>query len=203
MSLKELVYDYVDKKNTIITSSPGEGCTTLAIYISMILSQKKLVIYFNPSKDIDRNHVKEYFPSTYNNTLFIQENLTTLLEFLNEIDYEFDHIILDPGDSLVTKRNSLISLKKICDIKKKYITITSQIRLDPNMGWKPYSTVEKVNKSNGNTIFDYSIWIRKVTEDNPFFTTKYIDVFKKVRVGNRYISRYLVKFDKIEGCMIT
>lgn len=202
MSLRELVEGYIDKHDVILTSAAGEGTTVLALYLAMILSERKLVVYFNPSKDIDRKYVEKYLPNAYRNILFIQSNVATLLEFLVEIDYDFDHIILDPGDILASTK-ALPSLKRISKIKKSNIICTSQIRLDPETGWKPYSTIERLNQRKGNTLFDYSIWIRKVTEDNPFFTIKYIDVFKGIRKGNQYISRYLVRFDKIEGCMIT
>lgn len=203
MSLRELVEGYVAEHDVMLTAAAGEGSTALALYLAMVLSEDKFVIYFNPSKDIDRNYVKQYFPRVYKNVLFVQSDLNTLLEFLTEIDYDFDHIILDPGDTLMVAKKALTSLKRICNLKKSHMICTSQIRLDPNMGWKPYSTVEKANQRSGNTIFDYSIWMRKVTEDNPFFTSKYIDVFKGIRRGNQYVSRYLVRFDKVEGCMIT
>lgn len=203
MSLRDLVKGYVNKFDVMLTSAAGEGTTTLALYIAMILSEDKLVIYFNPSGDIDRNYVKRFYPRVYKNVLFIQSDLNTLLEFLNEIDYDFDHIILDPGDALVLAKKAIPSLKRICAIKKSHMIFTSQIRLDPKFSWQPYSTMERVNSKSGNTIFDYSIWVRRVSEDNTFFTSKYIDVFKGVRKGNQYVSRYLVKFDKTEGCMIT
>jgi hypothetical protein len=202
MSLKEMVQGYVSNHNVILTAAAGEGVTTLALYLADVLSNDRLVIYFNPSGDIDRHYVKRYYPRVYKSVLFIQAGLDSLLEFLDSIDYEFDHLIMDPGDMLMTNKTALRSLKGICGINNARMVCTSQIRLDPNTGWQPYSTIESFNKKNGNTVFKYSIWMRKATEDNPFFIAKYIDVFKGVRHGNRFLSRYLVRFDITEGCMI-
>lgn len=203
MSLRELVEGYVYDHDVMLTAAAGEGTTALALYLAMILSEEKFVIYFNPSSDINREYVRKFYPRVFHNVLFIQSNLDTFLEFLDEIDYDFDYLVLDPGDTFMSAKNTLISLKKICKIKNSHLIVSSQIRLDPNIGWQPYSTVEKVNKSCGNTLFDYSIWIRRVSENNPILTAKYIDVFKGSRKGNQYISRYLVRFDNMEGCMIT
>lgn len=203
MSLREFVEGYVYDNDVILTASAGEGITALALYLAMILSEEKFVIYFNPSRDINREYVKKFYPRVYQQVLFIQSDIGTFLEFLDEIDYDFEHLILDPGDAFMLTKNTLASIKRICKIKKIHLIVSSQIRLDPKRKWQPYSTIERENKKSGNTLFDYSIWMRRVSEDNPFLTTKYIDVFKGSRRGNQYVSRYLVRFDKFEGCMIT
>jgi hypothetical protein len=200
MSLIELVDNYVRKHDVILTSASGEGCTVLALYMSMVLSDNKIVIYFNPLGDIDREYVQKYYPRTFKDVLFIISDVKSLIEFLNEIDYEFDYLIIDPGDVLMVDKTTISNLKKICRIKGSHMIFTSQIRLDPKIGWNPVSTIESLKSVD--TIFDYSIWMRRATEDNPFFISKYIDVFKGVRIGNRYIGRYLVRFNR-EGCMIT
>lgn len=202
MSLKEMIEVYVENKNVCITSASGEGSSSVALYISMILSKNNTVMYYNSSHDIDRDYVKRFYPLSYKNVLFVQCDLSTFLELLEVIDYDIDYLVIDPADHLASTK-VLPKLKQTLKNRKCNIIATSQLRLDPKKAWKPYSTMEELNKKSGNTIFDYSIWIRKATESNVVFTSKYIDVFKHRRIGNRFENRYTVRFDNIEGCIIT
>lgn len=198
MSLKEMIETYVENKSICITSSSGEGSTSLALYVAMTLSKDQMVMYYNPSSDLDREYIKKFYPLGFRNILFVQADLKSFVEVISLIGNDIEYLVLDPADSLIRTIPKLKrALPKTCNL-----IATSQLRLDPKQAWKPYSTIEEVNKKNGNTIFDYSIWIRKATESNAVFTSKYIDVFKHKRVGNRYESRYVVRFDNIEGCII-
>lgn len=198
MSLKEMIETYVENKSLCITSSSGEGSTSLALYISMILSKDYTVMYYNPSSDLDREYIKKFYPLAFNNVLFVQADLESFIGLVSILSGDIDYLVLDPADSLI---KAIPKLKRVVP-KTCNLVATSQLRLDPKQGWKPYSTIEELNKKNGNTIFDYSVWIRKATESNAVFTNKYIDVFKHRRIGNRFESRYVVRFDNIEGCII-
>lgn len=200
MSLRYLIDEYIEENDVIISAASGEGATTLALHLAMLLSKDKLVIYHNSTGDIDRNYVKEYYPLAYKNIIFTCCEISILVELLIELDFEFDYLVIDPADPLLRYKDTIRGIKRVCNAHDSHLICTSQLRLDPKIGWQPYSTVEELNKKMN--IFDYSIWMRKVTEDNPFYISKYIDVYKKARHGNKYISRYIVKFDKIEGCLI-
>lgn len=189
--LSDFVHSYVEKGNCVITSSSNNGCTSLAIYIANILCRhNKVVMYYNPTAEIDRCFVKKFYKGAFENCIWLNGTTEKLVEALNAFEFKVHHLILDPADALLTNANLVPMLSSA--VRGKLIC-TSQIRLDPKTKWAPYSTLEK--KYMGS-VFNYSIWLRNVTEDSMFLTKKYVDVFKGKRVGNRYSARYIAKFTK-------
>lgn len=102
------------------------------------------------------------------------------------MQWNVDYLVIDPADCLMGTRAlpDLVSVSK----KRFKIIAASQIRQDPSQGGKVYSTLESLN------IFDYSLWIRNVTEEQEIFKSKYLDIFDSRRKGNDYISRYVAKY---------
>lgn len=186
--LHDIVSDFIIGKRVVITSATNNGSTSLALYIAnTILDTDNISIYYNPSGDVDREFVKKFYPRVYRDSIWIVSPLESFLEFLQEISFSYDCLIIDPGDTLLINKDlvrTLMSMRK----EKSSIILTSQIRQDPNKGWSPYSTIEKVNS------FDYSIWITNVTGGNPIYKLKYIDIFNTMRSGNNFIAREIAKF---------
>lgn len=186
--LKDIVQDFVIGNRVVITSSTNNGCSSFALYVAnTILNNDNVVLYYNPSRDIDREFVKKYYPRVHKSAIWIESPLDSFLEVLHAIGHEYDCLIIDPGDVLMIDRKLVPTLG---GLRKRGSTIifTSQIRQDPNKGWAPYSTLEKLKK------FDSSIWITNVTGSNPVYNLKYIDVFQEVRSGNNYIARAIAKY---------
>lgn len=193
--LRDIVSDYILEKRVIITSSTNNGASSLSLFTAnTILNEDKVVVYFNPSGDIDREFVKRYYPRVFKDAIWIRSPLDSFLEFLQYINFSFDCLIIDPGDVLMINKRLI---KQIGSLKKRNSTFicTSQIRQDPNKGWAPYSTVERVGE------FDHSIWITNVTGTHILFKQKYIDIHKDIRSGNNFIAREIAKFTE-EGNII-
>jgi hypothetical protein len=87
-------------------------------------------------------------------------------------------------------------------MKNKGIIATSQIRQDPTKNGSIYSPLEELNKKNNSSIFNFSVWIRNVTEEDQMFKMRYIDIFDHHKVGNQFIRRYVVRFDSKTGVLI-
>lgn len=194
--LQELVDDFVENKNIIITSSAGNGTTSLCLFLINLISRKdKIIIYFNPLGNIDKIFVKKYYPLVYENVLFVTSTVPDLLVLLQYLSYKIDYLVVDPGDCLLYNPQLIPMLSKMISGN---IFCTSQIRHDLSKGGKIYSTVERKFLPS---VFKYSLWIRNVTEYSFGFKRKYIDVFDKQRSGNNNIARYIGNFTK-EGNIV-
>lgn len=189
--LQEIITDFIQKGNTIITSSPGNGCTALTIHLLNLLLHKNdvKIVYYNSTADIDINFVKQN-KHIQNDIFFHQGTLPQLISFLEYINYDIDFLVVDPGDTLMIDKNLFCLLKKLC---KGKILATSQIRQNLNKGGQVYSTLESTH------LFDYSIWIRDVSEGENLFKARYLDIYDQRRNGNNYLRRYVVKFDNKTG----
>jgi len=190
---------YVLNKNTIISAAPGEGSTTLALYLTNILSTSSNVLFFDTGNTLDKQYIKTHYNDMYNHCFIIQGSYDNFLNYLSDLNRQLsnlDYIIIDTGD-IITKPN-LLNLYNIFDACDINIICTSQLRVNPGTG-KPYSTVEEWNKQLTKKPFDNSIWIRKVNEPNTFLNRKYIDIYKEFRIGNHYIDRSIFSFDRKKG----
>jgi len=201
--IKELVKDFISGSNVILTAPPSNGCTTVALtFANYLINNNKSVIYYNPTGDIDRQFIKENFPKLFTDMFLFKQDLSTFMEFLDYINYDIDHIIIDPGDILLVNRKILPLFIDLLGHKIKLLA-TSQIRQDPTKGGQIYSPLEVLNKSSFYSLFDYSIWIRNVSEADTFdVKSRYIDVFQNIRTGNEFIRRYILKFDSKTGEVI-
>jgi hypothetical protein len=200
--LKELVEEFVFGNKIIITAPTGHGSTVLTLHIvSILLEKDNKIIYYNSTGDIDSNYIKPVYPSIYKDVFFHKESLGLLTNFLDYINYDIDSLILDPGDSLMSNKKIYPLLNTVLNPKVSLIA-TSQIRQDPTKGGQIYSPLEELNKSYNSSIFQYSIWIRDVTESVHLFKARYIDVYKNYRTGNKFIRRYLVRFDIKTGVLV-
>ena len=200
-----MVNKYVKDQDVIITSSPGNGATSLALAISNQLTKDgELVLFYVPSNVLDINFIRRYYSITYHNTLFMTGNLDSLLEVLSEIGPEIDYLVIDPADILMESRKFIDSLGGIVSAVGTNLICISQIRQDPNHGGKPYSPLGKFNRTRfmmGNPIFKYSIWLRNATAPTELSIGKYADVFNIARSKNTGIDRYFIRFSK-EGNVI-
>lgn len=186
--LRDIVSDHIENKRVVITSSTNNGCSSFTLYIAnTILDDDKLVIYYNPSRDIDREFVSKYYPRVLKNAMWVESSLESFLELLQSSGYSYDCLIIDPGDVLMVNKVLVSTLGQLRRPGSSII-FTSQIRQDPKLGWGTYSTIERVNA------FDTSIWITNVTGGNKLYNMKYIDVFKEIRSGNNFIAREIAKF---------
>lgn len=186
--LREIVGDFVKGNRIVVTSSTNNGASSFCLYLANKLAQEdQLILYYNPTSDIDRNFIKEYYPLVFKNILWISGRLDSFIEFLSFIEHTYDSLVIDPGDTLMVNPDLIGMLGKL---KKKEATIvyTSQIRQDPHKGWAPYSTVERMRT------FDYSIWLINTTGPTRVFKTKYVDIHKDVRSGNNFIAREIARF---------
>jgi len=189
--LRDIFKYYIKDKTSIITSAPGNGATSFALYLANIITeQNKYVIYFNIDNGINREFVKNYYNKVYNNCIFINTNIEIFFEFLDFINYDINHIIIDPADPMMISKSKLLLLQSILKNRNIGLTCTAQIRADPNKGGKIYSTIENILP------FDNSIWIRNVSETSDIIYKKYIDIFDSKRSGNNYIARHIAKFTK-------
>jgi hypothetical protein len=198
--INELVEEFVLGHNTIITAPTGNGSTVLTLHIAnLLLGKDKRVLYYNSIGDIDTDFIKLIYPQLFTDVFFHKESLTLFTDFLSYIEYDIDMLIIDPADHLMINKNILPLITKLC---KNRILCTSQIRQNPNMGGQIYSPIEELNKKYDNSLFKYSIWIRNVTEGEQTFKARYLDVYEKSRVGNKFIRRYLVRFDIKTGALL-
>lgn len=192
--LKELITSLLGKR-IIVSSAPGAGASSFTLYIAnTILDNNKLVLYYNPDRDIDREFVKKYYPRVFSDAVWLTSTLEDFLELYAEHSQLFDTLIVDPGDITMVDKHILPTLG--C-VRRPGATLicTSQIRQDPNKAWAPYSTLEALNS------FDYSIWITKVTGIHPVFIQKYIDVHDKIRSGQNLILRDIANYT-LEGNIV-
>lgn len=193
--------------NVIITSAPGNGTTSLVQAIVNELCLDHSVLYYNPSKDMNRDFIRKYYNNIFDNVVFITCELDIFLEYLiNTVmnGTEFDYIVIDPGDFLLTSKGVLTSIDSIINPSKSKLICTSQIRIDVNTN-TTYSTIERWNSKyihSRHAIFKYSMWLLNVTAPNPMYSMKYLDVYDGIKVGNRYDNRYIIRVSKKEGFVI-
>lgn len=196
--MKNFMRDIVNK-NTIITSSPGGGSSSLALLFTNFLSEYYNILYFDTGHSLDRVYIKQFYSKIFNNVNVIQAPIEVLFDYIIELNTslkDIDYIIIDTGDMLNKQIISdLYNLLKVFDV---YLIVTSQLRMNPNTG-KPYSTVEEWNKQLVEKPFQNSIWIRKVNEPNATVNRKYVDVYNNFRIGNRYYKRIILNFNKKRG----
>lgn len=190
--IDELIECYIKKKNILITSSSQNGASSFTQFIlNEIAADDELIVFFNPSKDLCREFTLSCYPRIAENVLVLQSPLENLVDFLESSGCDFDYLVVDPGDTLMDNKSFFTRLARILNSNNTNLICTSQMRVNPNNS-KPYSTLEEFNKKN--SIFEYSIWIRKSTGPQVGFIEKYIDVFHLARTGNKYQSRYIAKF---------
>jgi hypothetical protein len=193
--LYEIVSDYILKGNTLITAPTGNGSTALTLYLTNLIMVKNdlKILYYNSTADINSDFINPLNTQLYSDILFHQGSLQTLIRFLEYIKFAIDILVLDPGDTLMVDKKILPLISKLF---KGKILATSQIRQDPTKNGHVYSPLEQMD------IFDYSIWIRNVTEGEQLFKSRYLDVFLNPRHGNNYIRRYIAKFNTKTGSIM-
>lgn len=197
--IEEFVNDLI-KKSYILTSAPGNGSTVVLLNVALFLLLKdNKVILYDSTGSIDRDFIKNNYSYLYNNLLFFSGNIKDLIYFIEYINYDFDYLLIDSADSLMSNKSLLLSLINLIHNKEKNIIVTSQIRVNPNNS-QTYSTIENLNIKNN--LFSCSVWIRNVTENRDIISSKYIDIYKKIRVGNDYIRRYIIKINTKTGVII-
>lgn len=192
--LRDLVNQLLGKR-IVVSSAPGGGSSSFALYMAnTILENDKMVLYYNPSADIDRNFVKKYYPRVFDQAIWLVTSLELFLECLQLSENIFDCLIIDPGDTTMINPEIIpaIGLQKS---PESTLLVTSQIRQDPNKAWAPYSTIERLNS------FDYSLWITNVTGKHPMYIQKYVDVYQEIRSGNNFKMRDIA-FYTSEGNII-
>lgn len=186
--IRDIVSDHINGKRVVISSATNNGCSSLALYIAnTILDDDRMVVYYNPGRDIDREFVGKYYSRVLKHAIWVESPLDAFLEFLQGIGYNYDCLIVDPADVLMINKELISSLGNLRRAGTSII-FTSQLRQDPKIGWAPYSTIERVNS------FDTSIWITNVTGGHPLYKLKYVDIFKEIRSGNNFVAREIAKF---------
>lgn len=193
---------YIVNKNSVITSNPGGGSSTMALYFADLLSTRYNVLYYNTDTNIDREFVKRFYPNAYENVFFMYSIGEHFNNYISELGLQleyFDYIVIDTADTVGKKQ--LANLNMLFEMYDINLIATSQLRVNPGTG-KPYSTVEEWNRQLSEKVFDNSIWIRSTTEPDKSVKRKYVDIYHQVRVGNKYEKRFLYKFDKKRGNII-
>ena len=201
--LREIVSDYIEKGNTLITTKADGGATVFTLFIANVLLRKdKVVVYYNPTAEICAHFVKKYYPRVYKSVMFVNSPLQDFIKFIEHMGSSMDYLIMDPADVTMLNRKIIPTISDVLKSKGTKLICTSQIRVDPSKGGQVYSTIEELNKKYSGSIFQNSIWIRDVTEENSIYASRYVDIFDKYRVGNRYKCRCLAKFSKTSGTVM-
>jgi hypothetical protein len=203
MSIDGLVHNYVKDNNVIITSAPGNGTTSLVQAIMDRLCLDQPTLYYSPCSSFDREFVEKHYKNAFNNVCFMSGGIEEFMEFIAQsvmTKEPFKYVIIDPADFLLKYDNIFLHLSNIFKMAKTNLICTSQIRQDLSNGGQMYSTIGRWNRLHINeNVFKYSIWIRNVTGHDPFYNSKYADIFPMFKQGNRYLDRYIIKFQKREG----
>jgi len=190
----------------IITASPDNGSTSFVQMLSGLLYNKgNTILYYNPSRTINRKFIKKFYPNVYNNVCFIVCSIEYLINYIHLIgdNFIFNYMIIDPGDILITN-NQLILLKQLLDLYKCTLICTSQIRQMPVEGGKPYSTLDRLNKKYcqyGQPLFRYSIWIRNITEKHIILYNKYLEIYNYYKDKINFIDRHIIQYSR-EGQIV-
>lgn len=192
--LKDLVSLLIGRR-VVVSSAPGNGASSFSLYmLNTILEEERLVLYYNPSRDIDREFVEKYYPRVYKHAVWLECPVDDFLEYFQFSGSEYDCIVIDPGDTTMINKQIVPQIGHLRRRDSTFI-VTSQIRQDPNKGWAPYSTIEKLNS------FDYSIWIRNATAGHPVFILKYVDIYTEIRSGSNFKLRDVAHYTK-EGNIV-
>jgi len=185
----------------IVTAAPDNGSTSFVQMLSNIIcSNNGLVLYYNPSRTINREFIKSLYPEMYKNVCFMTSSVDIFIEYINTIDSSifYDYIIIDPGD-IIAINSQLVLLKRLLDLYNCTMICTSQIREDLSEGGKVYSTLDRLNKkycNYGSPVFQYSIWIRNVSEPVLITENKYIEVYNHYRDKKNFIDRNIAIYSK-------
>jgi len=192
------IIESIKNKNSIITSNPGGGSTSLGLYIVNNLILDNNIIYFNTTFNLDNNYIYKNYNNLYNNCIIMQSSIEHFFNYINDISGildDIDYIIIDTAD--IMGKDSLKNLVDLLNLFNVNLICTSQLRVNPNNS-QPYSTVEQWNKQLIIPIFNCSIWIRKVNEPGNF-NRKYIDIYNNYRIGNHYSKRFILNFNEKDG----
>lgn len=207
MSLDVMIDNYIKDDNVIITSAPGNGTTSLAQAIMDRLCLSQSVLYYSPCATFDRDFIEKYYKNAFKNVCFMSCGVYEFIDFVaqNTMAKEpFKYIVIDPADFLLTYGDVLTHIRNALKFVKTKIICTSQIRHDLNAGGQLYSTIERWNRLHiEEQVFKYSIWIRNVTGLDLFYNSRYADVFPGYRQGNKYLERFIIKFQKKEGYVVS
>lgn len=197
--------DYIKNKNAIITASPDVGSTTTSLAIAeKLVAEGRGILYFNPACSLNREFIETFYPNVFSNVTFLLGPLPALVYYLDSNASNIDNLIIDPGDSLVAQEFVYRQLLSLSSVLKFNILTTSQIRTNPSENGKAYSTIERLNEKTlipSGSYFQYSIWLRKVTEVSLYYNRCYADVFDCYREGNHYLQRYILTYG-IEGNLL-
>ncbi len=191
----EVLDRFIFDSNIIVTAAPGNGATSFIQMIINSIALKKNVLYYDPSGTINREFTTKYYSNIASNVCFLSGSFHIFIDYIIDLGSNFNYIVVDPGDILSNQQESLRLLSLILSNTESKLICTSQIRIDPTTG-KPYSTLERVTKINRLDFFDYSIWIRNVTESNPIYTNRYVDIYNNFRVTKNFVHRYIVQYTK-------
>lgn len=192
--LKDLVNQLLGSR-IVISSAPGNGASSLALYMAnTILSEDRFVVYYNPTADVDRVFVEKYYPRVFEQALWMYAPLSDFLSFFQDASSDIDCLIMDPGDTAMVDKY-IVPTIGLARKKNSTFICTSQIRLDPNCGWAPYSTIERLHA------FDNSIWITNVSGGHPIYKVKYIDVYKGIASSQNLSARELAYYTE-EGNIV-
>jgi len=184
------------KNDIIVNGGVGVGKTTLTLALLNEIAQEKSILYYNPDGKVDRRLVEKYYKNVYSDVFFMVCPLKNFIEYIIENSHLFDIVVVDPGDILLLSKKLIHRLHEVMQTSRSRLICTSQLRIDPNKGGKPYSTLEEFNKTSiklNKHVFKCSIWIRNATAPNPVYKLKYVDIFDSYRVGNNYEERYIIK----------
>jgi hypothetical protein len=174
-------------KQSVLTARTGGGVTSFLLHLCAEFSKNDLsVLFYAPSMGLDREFVKKYYPLVLTNTTFMESATDISLEFMDSIEKDtFDVLIVDPGDTLLSKRfilPAVISMGKF----NTHI-FSSQIRQKPT--GQVYSTLEV------HYDFDWYMWLLKVSEPASEIKRRYLDIFKTSSVTyDNLENRFVLSF---------
>jgi len=153
----------------------------------------------------DRNFVRRFYKEAFSEVLFINASLDTLIDLFatSDIMLDLDYLVIDPGDILASNRKMLSIMAGIMHYAKCNLICTAQIRANPDKGGQIYGTLDRSNEKlmcMGREVFDYSIWLRNVTEKDSILTSKYVEVYENYRTSKlKYKS--IIKMTKSGGIL--
>ncbi len=192
---KDLVRIFTNN-DIIVSGGVSVGKTSLTLALLNEIALEKSILYYNPDRCVDRKFIQKYYKNVYTDVFFMCCPLKTFIEYIVSTNIMYDIIVVDPGDMLLLSRKLIYQLYDITSASGCRLICTSQLRVNPSKGAKPYSTLEEFNKKSINInkhIFKCSIWLRNATAPDPIYKLKYVDIFDSYRVGNKYEKRFLVK----------
>lgn len=197
MNLKNIFEEHIQNNNTIVTSA-SQGTSSFLLYIANFLSINNNVLFYDVDRNINRDFIKINYSNAYNYTTFLNSNFSDFSNILtSNLIENYQYLIIDPCDSFLSNQKYFINVIKYLKIKNIKIIASSQIRINISEGGSTYSTLERFNlKNNIHQLFNKSIWIRNVTDEDSLSIKKYIDVFDEARKGNNFTTRYIASYTK-------